>query len=522
MMKFPELRHIATILIAVLLFASCEDYNDLDTSVVETDQVDMTTYAAVGNSLTAGLQSGALYESAQEFSFPALIARAAKVNDFEQPLVSDPGIGGLIQITDIIQGNITRAPADEGQPLNAELNRPYNNLGIPGALTADYLNSDGNLLSRSQSNPFYELVLRSALQDPATANIHSQLESLQPTLVSFYLGNNDILQYATSGGVAPFTAPGQFQNDYSQAINAVNSLDSSPAILVYTIPDVTTIPFLTSVGPQLSSALTGRGVPGLVVQKSFVEANPLLPGGNSEPVTQIPASGFENPDEALVVQTAMDILPLIGTSAANPSAPESAVDAIQQVWIDLLLSAGVITETEAENLAANQEQLEQTLDQFLIGQFEQTFGTVQAQAFAASWNDETNGVGPYDFDQPFALSPDNPMHNQFVLDGDEITISNNVVNSYNSTIQAQGATIIDANGIFADIVSVGSITFDGVTLAPEVGSFFSFDGVHPSNRGYALLAKKTIEVLKTELGAEELRDIDISEVPQGIPVEIEN
>ena len=522
MMKFPELRHIATILLAVLLFASCEDYNDLDTGVVETDQVDMTTYAAVGNSLTAGLQSGALYESAQEFSFPALVARAAKVNDFEQPMVSDPGIGGLIQITDIIQGSITRAPADEGQPLNAGLNRPYNNLGIPGALTADYLNADGNLLSRSQSNPFYELVLRSALQDPATANIHSQLEALQPTLVSFYLGNNDILQYATSGGIAPFTAPSQFQNDYSQAINAVNSLDSSPAILVYTIPDVTTIPFLTSVGPQLSSNLMEQGVPQIVVQKSFIEGNPLFPEGNSDPVEQISTSELENPDESLVTQTAQDILPLIGTSAADPSAPDDAVEAIQQVWIDLLLSAGAISEAEAEALAENQEQLEQTLDQFLIGQYEQTFGSAQAQAFASSWNDETNDVGPYDFDQPFALSPDNPMHNQFVLDGDEITISNNVVSSYNSTIQAQGATIIDANGIFADIVSAGSITVNGVTLAPEIGSFFSFDGVHPSSRGYALLAKETIEILKTELGAEELRDIDISEVPQGIPVVNEN
>ena len=518
-MKFLKPRNIVSILLAGLLVVACEDYNDLDTSVVESEQVDMTTYASVGNSLTAGQQNGALYESAQEYSFPALVARAAKVDNFEQPLVSDPGIGGLIQFTDLVQQNVTRAPANEGQPLNAGLDRPYNNLGIPGAVLADYLNADGNLLSRSQSNPAYELVLRSGLQSMNTANIHSQMEVLQPTFVSFYLGSNDILQYATSGGVIPFTAPNQFQSYYIDAINAVSGLDSSPTVVVYTIPDVSTIPFLTRLGPQLSSNLTNQGIPQIAVQKSFVEGNPLLPNGNSDPVEQITTAELENSDEALVIRTAQDILPLIGTSAANPAAPDSAVEAIQQVWIDVLLSADVITDSEANSLAENQEQLEQTLDQFLIGQYEQTFGSAQAQSFAASWNNEGNGVGPYDFDEPYALSPDNPMHNQFILDEDEITISGNVVDSYNSVIQTQGNAVVDAHGIFANIISDGSISVDGITLTPTSGSFFSIDGVHPSNRGYALLAKETIEVLRTDLGAEELREIDISEIPQGIPVE---
>ncbi len=51
-----------------------------------------TPYVAIGNSLTAGVQSGGLVDKFQNVSFPALIAESARLGAFEMPLVSEPGI----------------------------------------------------------------------------------------------------------------------------------------------------------------------------------------------------------------------------------------------------------------------------------------------------------------------------------------------------------------------------------------------------------------------------------------------
>ena len=55
--------------------------------------VDFSRYVAVGDSLTAGFQSGGLAQSGQAGSFPRLLHELATGNDaFQQPLVTDPGI----------------------------------------------------------------------------------------------------------------------------------------------------------------------------------------------------------------------------------------------------------------------------------------------------------------------------------------------------------------------------------------------------------------------------------------------
>src|SRR6188768_4111030 len=55
-------------------------------------QTNFSVYVALGDSLTAGVESASLVSTHQVNSFPALIARAAGVTGFEQPLVSEPGI----------------------------------------------------------------------------------------------------------------------------------------------------------------------------------------------------------------------------------------------------------------------------------------------------------------------------------------------------------------------------------------------------------------------------------------------
>src|SRR6266542_868161 len=91
-----------------------------------------TTFVAIGDSYGAGVESGSLNLNHQPFSWPAVIARQAGVADFQQPLVSFPGIGNELQLVDIIHFPPTILPATgSGQPINLNLPRPYNNLSIP-------------------------------------------------------------------------------------------------------------------------------------------------------------------------------------------------------------------------------------------------------------------------------------------------------------------------------------------------------------------------------------------------------
>ncbi|HSF38956.1 MAG TPA: hypothetical protein VLT87_04125, partial [Thermoanaerobaculia bacterium] len=90
---------------------------------VDTGDANFTRYVALGDSLTAGFSSNALVETFQRRSYPALIWRQATngAAGFEQPLVSQPGIGGtpgfgVLQLVSLVPLTL-RPVAGNGQPL---------------------------------------------------------------------------------------------------------------------------------------------------------------------------------------------------------------------------------------------------------------------------------------------------------------------------------------------------------------------------------------------------------------------
>ena len=75
----------------------------LGTAAVRADaQTNFTTYVSVGDSLAAGFESGSLVETHQNRSVPALIARQAGVQAFQQPLVSEPGIPPELTLVSLV------------------------------------------------------------------------------------------------------------------------------------------------------------------------------------------------------------------------------------------------------------------------------------------------------------------------------------------------------------------------------------------------------------------------------------
>jgi lysophospholipase L1-like esterase len=200
-----------------------------------------TRYVALGDSLTAGFASGSINRRFQSNSFPALIFRQATggAAGFEQPLVSEPGLPGILRLNSLIPSpSITPTPG-AGQPVNLNLPRPYNNMAVPGARLHDLLTKTQ---STSATDPT-DLILRQL----GFTQLQQGL-SLQPTFVTLWIGNNDALAAATSGIVidgVTLTPANQFDAEFRQVAGAIAS--SGARMAIANIPDVTSIPFVTTI-----------------------------------------------------------------------------------------------------------------------------------------------------------------------------------------------------------------------------------------------------------------------------------
>ena len=205
----------------------------------QTGSADFTRYVAFGDSLTAGFSSGSINQKFQNNSYPALLNRQATGRGFEQPLVSEPGLPGILRLTSLLPSPSISPTPGQGQPINLNLQRIYDNVAIPGARLHDLLTKTQ---STSATDPT-DLVLRHL----GGTQLQQGL-SRQPTFVTLWIGNNDALAAATSGividGVTLTTAE-QFDAEFRQVAAAIASTGAKMAIA--NIPDVTSIPFVTTI-----------------------------------------------------------------------------------------------------------------------------------------------------------------------------------------------------------------------------------------------------------------------------------
>ncbi len=234
--------------------------------------VTISKYVAVGNSLAAGYQSSGLYKSAQTYSYPKLISdqlklAGATLGTFEQPYWSDPGnpdpktgkaaryvIISLADPNNPVIGPKGETPTAVAPENAATLARPYDNLGLPGAPLAGFMDTVG-----TYQGGFGAAIIRGAGGLPKSQ--FRAVKALQPQLVTFWLGNNDVLGYATTGGTSPAapTPLATFTFLYNQALDTLKKSVAGVKIIVGTIPNVTTIPFFTTIGPKVGAKLAPLG-----------------------------------------------------------------------------------------------------------------------------------------------------------------------------------------------------------------------------------------------------------------------
>ena len=99
-----------------------------------------------------------------------------------------------------------------------------------------------------------------------------------------------------------------------------------------------------------------------------------------------------------------------------------------------------------------------------------------------------------------------PLEDQWVLVPSEQEAISTANASYNATIEglaaANGLAFVDARASLAQVAEEG-IPYNGGVLTSEfvTGGGFSLDGVHPTPRGYALVANLAIQAINETYGA---------------------
>ena len=248
--------------IIALAIIGCEDYNDLTAPPpVNLGNADFTRFVSIGNSFTMGEQSSSVFESAQMYSFGNIIAKQVGTT-YAQATFSEPGTTGRLEIVSLSPFT-TYVNPNQGVPTNLTYPAPYNNLGIKGAFLYDVLNARSASTCYTANfgipNPLFDAVLR---------GFGTQLElaiAQQPTLITLWIGNNDILAFATRGGLFPPTDPAVFQSQYTQVLTSLNATGAQ--IIIGGMPNALLTPFFTTVGPGVGQAISGiPNAQGLVYQ----------------------------------------------------------------------------------------------------------------------------------------------------------------------------------------------------------------------------------------------------------------
>ncbi|MVN22620.1 SGNH/GDSL hydrolase family protein [Mucilaginibacter arboris] len=276
-----KFKNIFILAAGILSFAACKP--EFKTPAPNTGAANFSRYIAVGNSLTAGYADGGLYLEGQQNSYPSIIGKQMQQiggGAFTQPLFTDAQSNGsgYIKLTGFdangspITANVTDKLAIRGfvtipgfgdVTTYTKYSGDINNYGVPGIKLLNITYAPyGNL------NGYYERLLPGAAGTNSTTYLDF-VTAKSFTFFSNWLGNNDALGYATSGGVGDvLTDKATFASLYTLLISRLTANNQKG--VVATIPDVTAIPYFNTVTPALILATVQKSSPS--VQAIYINA----------------------------------------------------------------------------------------------------------------------------------------------------------------------------------------------------------------------------------------------------------
>jgi hypothetical protein len=203
-------------------------------------------YVSMGNSITAGFQSAGINDSTQKQSYAVLLANAMQ-SVFNRPSINyvptlglfgcPPPIDSLFTASGIPHtlGGASAAPCSlRSAPPPAFIS----NVAVPGATSLDPFHAGPT----PSANVLTQLILGGRSQVQA-------MRAAQPTFVSVWIGNNDVLGSATdtanAGNPALVTPVATLLARYDSLLSAIDSTPSIKGGVLIGVADVAGIPYLS-------------------------------------------------------------------------------------------------------------------------------------------------------------------------------------------------------------------------------------------------------------------------------------
>ncbi|HET6226653.1 MAG TPA: SGNH/GDSL hydrolase family protein [Bacteroidia bacterium] len=294
----------------IILLASCKP--ELDVPSPDKGSLDVSKYVSIGNSITSGFADAALYYNGQVVAYPNLVAEQFKTiggGNFNQAYVpvGSVGLGSSLNARYMLgyktdcKGVSSLSPgpiAPSGDPsiflTSVAAQGPFNNIGIPGAkaITTVYPGYGNPANGLGKYNPFFTRMLNSS--EYATASMLSKAAEQNATFFSLFIGNNDVLGFASSGGTSDAITPsaGSPGVGFDASIDAIiGTMTSNGAKgVIGNVPDVTSLPYFTTIpyngltldatqAAQLTAAYTALGITFTAGSNAFIIQDNTAPGG---------------------------------------------------------------------------------------------------------------------------------------------------------------------------------------------------------------------------------------------------
>ena len=407
--RMPRSITIAALASALLGLSSCGGSSASTSGGTSTTPViagNFSTTVFVGDSLTAGFQSGSLLDTAEVHGWAPLVATQA-VFKITQALIAPPGAPATLVLKSVNPLTIVTASGTTTGRDNPS--SQVTDLAVPGATLNDILTTVPVVLPTSSDQIITQLVL--GYPGLGLGQAYSQTTfaiNANPTTIFVWAGNNDALVADTTGTPSSMTSLADFTTQYTSLIGQLTS-KTKAHLVVANIPDVTLVPYLQPAATLLAEYSAATGYP-------VATLSGLL---------GITAGDFVNPEGL------DEITAIVGGKQAPP-----------------ISDAGVLTAAEA--------------------------ATVQQR-----------------------------------------------VTDFNTVIAAQaktaGATLVDIHALFDNLAKNG-LTVSGYKGSDAfLGGFFSLDGIHPTNTGYAVVANAFIDAMNAGFNAG-IADVNLATVASSDPL----
>ena len=256
------IKNFKWLLLVSLSFVACNNDEDIPVEVekpvaIVPGTANFSKYVALGDSFAAGYGDNALYKKGQETSYPNILAQQfalAGGGVFTTPFMADDNIGGFsaggIQVSKFPTrlyfngAGPVNIPGVSGTAITARLTGSFNNMGLPGAKSFHLVYS-----GYAAANPYFGRFASS----PAATVLGDALAQ-NPSFFSLWIGGNDVLGYATNGGVPvsqdavlgnDITPPVMFNTVYNTLANSLSA--GGRKGVVAGLPYISSLPYFTTV-----------------------------------------------------------------------------------------------------------------------------------------------------------------------------------------------------------------------------------------------------------------------------------